>query len=216
MKQRILNSILSAGLMAGAAAAHADIIFVAQMTHDQEVIAGGIPDEGSKGYAVFVLNDAQTRLTYDVQLFGLDLGKVAANGLTPVPPAAPVPADQRDDVYRMHIHAAPAGVNGGIQFGMIDGSVNLLNDPNDLQIDALGLHITGAWDLGEGNGNVPRLAANINTLLNGGLYINVHTADHAGGEIRGQILRVPEPGVLALLGLGGFGLACVGRRRSAS
>jgi hypothetical protein len=33
-------------------------------------------------------------------------------------------------------------------------------------------------------------------------YVNVHTLDLPAGEIRGQIVAVPEPATLALLGLG--------------
>jgi hypothetical protein len=39
-------------------------------------------------------------------------------------------------------------------------------------------------------------------LFSGYLYMNVHTSVFPGGEIRGQLLLVPEPGSLALLGLG--------------
>ena len=49
-------------------------------------------------------------------------------------------------------------------------------------------------------------------LESGMLYMNVHTANFPGGEIRGQLELVPEPSAAALLGLG----AAVGliRRRS--
>jgi hypothetical protein len=47
-------------------------------------------------------------------------------------------------------------------------------------------------------------------LFSGLLYFNVHTSTYPGGEIRGQILMVPEPGMMAL---GGLGLAAVVYRR---
>jgi len=45
--------------------------------------------------------------------------------------------------------------------------------------------ITGVWDNAEGNGTT--LAAQLANLLAGNLYFNVHTNDHGGGEIRGQV-----------------------------
>jgi hypothetical protein len=48
-------------------------------------------------------------------------------------------------------------------------------------------------------------------LQEGRLYINVHTVQNPGGEIRGYLI-VPEPGALALIGLGGLGLLFASRR----
>ena len=42
-------------------------------------------------------------------------------------------------------------------------------------------------------------------LLNGLWYINVHTSNFPGGEIRGQVTTVPEPAVLGLLLLASLG-----------
>src|SRR5438105_15476953 len=69
------------------------------------------------------------------------------------------------------------------------------------------------------SGSIPQQTFAINAtqvgyLMNGLLYFNVHSGNFPGGEIRGQILAVPEPGAMGLLGLG---LAAVGwklRRRA--
>ena len=64
----------------------------------------------------------------------------------------------------MHIHRAPAGVNGDIVFD--------LGNP--------ATPVTATW-----TGMTP---ADITDLLAGDLYLNIHTAGRPAGEIRGQIL----------------------------
>jgi|ERR1051326_5939965 hypothetical protein len=50
-------------------------------------------------------------------------------------------------------------------------------------------------------------AQQVSWLFSGYLYMNVHDANFPGGEIRGQLLLVPEPSTAAFLGLGLGGLA---------
>jgi hypothetical protein len=45
-------------------------------------------------------------------------------------------------------------------------------------------------------------ATQVGYLFSGYLYMNVHTSTFPGGEIRGQLVLVPEPGTLTLIGLG--------------
>jgi len=182
--------------------AQALVVFRADLTHDQEVITPGIPDEGSSGIGIFILSGSgpTLSLSYFVTLTGLDID------------GNQTPGDPNDNVTRTHFHFAPPGQNGGIVFGQID-LVNpaTRNDLDDLVVDPVAGTIKGVWDGNEGNNTT--LALQLANLLAGNLYFNVHTADHGGGEIRGQVLVVPEPVTLALFGIGLLGIA--GMRRSA-
>lgn len=50
-------------------------------------------------------------------------------------------------------------------------------------------------------------------LASGRAYLNIHTSAFPGGEIRGFLTEVPEPGSIALFGFGAAGLAALRRRR---
>lgn len=199
MQRFLAIAVLAVVVLSVAQPATAVTKFYANITHDQEVSNPPVPAQGSSGIGFFELNDAMNALAYDITLFGLDL-----DGLQ-------TPGNMNDNVTRTHFHAAPAGQNGGIVFGQIDTNVALRNDLDDLVTNPATGRITGVWDGNEGNGTT--LAAQLNNLLNGGLYFNVHTADHGGGEIRGQVLLVPEPSsALMCMFLAGISWA-IGRRK---
>jgi hypothetical protein len=63
---------------------------------------------------------------------------------------------------------------------------------------------SGTWDAPEGQGTT--LAAQLDNLLNGRAYINFHTVQFPSGEIRGQLVRIPEPATLALIALAFVGI----------
>jgi hypothetical protein len=48
------------------------------------------------------------------------------------------------------------------------------------------------------NGTVNLTAGQATSLLEGRLYINIHSSQNPGGEIRGQLIAVPEPSTLIL------------------
>lgn len=96
----------------------------------------------------------------------------------------------------MHIHNSTGfTTNGGvaIDLGILGGFSNLANG-------------------GGFNGVINLNATNEARLLAGTLYINVHTTTNGGGEIRGNIVAVPEPSK-ATLGLLGFSLIALQRKR---
>ncbi|HME71849.1 MAG TPA: CHRD domain-containing protein [Myxococcota bacterium] len=60
---------------------------------------------------------------------------------------------------------------------------------------------------------IPITPAQIADLEAGLYYMNIHTAMFPLGEIRGQLTQVPEPGTLALIAGGAFGLAVGAKQR---
>jgi hypothetical protein len=181
----VITTLLAALCLVAARPAEAVFRFRAIIENEQEVANPPVPEQGSGGMGTFELNDAMNALSYDITLFGLDI-----DGLQ-------TPNNPNDNAARFHIHAAPAGNNGGIVFGMKDPN----HDLDDLVINPATGRITGVWDGAEGNGTT--LSAQLTNLFANGLYFNVHTPDHAGGEIRGQIIFVPEPAsvVICLFGI---------------
>jgi hypothetical protein len=82
-------------------------------------------------------------------------------------------------VAAMHIHAiAPSGFAAGVFQNIITNS-NGLFTPNATRF--------GASSSVSGSLFIDGVAAKEADLLNGLLYMNIHTATYLGGEIRGQI-----------------------------
>jgi hypothetical protein len=204
------GALLLAAFLAAGTGARADTVLVANLTHSQETVqgtlltSGGVPRPLSFGMATFVLNDSMTSMSFTATIFNIDF-----TGLQTA-------ADTNDDLIAAHIHNGPPGENGPVVWGFFGAPFND-NNPNDVVINpfssGVGGTISGKWDLPEGNNTT--LAAQLNNILVGNTYINFHTNQFRGGEVRGQIV-VPEPSTALLFGVAALGLLGVRRKRRRS
>jgi hypothetical protein len=181
--------------------AHGVTIFSADLTGSQE-----FPPNGSlaTGFATFILNDAQTALTFQATIFGIDVT------------GTQTPGTSADNLVAAHIHCCtPPGANASVVWGFFGTPFND-NNPNDSVVipflNGVGGAFSGKWDLPEGNNTT--LTAQLPGILAGNSYINFHTTTFPGGEIRGQITPVPEPATVFLIGFGMVWLIISGWRWS--
>ena len=186
MKHLLMSAVLGSIVALVPLESKAVTLFSANFSGEQE---NPPVTSSASGTAQLSLNDAMDRLEINIQLFGLDLD----GNQTP---------DGDDDVVALHIHRAPVGSNGPVVFGLISPN-NDTSVPPDLMIDPVAGTLFSAWDLTEGNNTT--LADELVNLFSSGLYFNVHTPGNPSGEIRGQIVPVPEPSThVATLGLALF------------
>lgn len=198
--------------MAAQPAALAVTVFTATLTNGQEAgvvtptTSTGASRPASFGTATFTLNDAMTALTFTATINNIDVTGAQT-------------ADTNDNLVAAHIHAPAApGTNASVVWGFFGAPFND-NNPNDFVFtpfaSGVGGTFSGKWDAPEGNNTT--LAAQVPNLLAGLAYINFHTVQYGGGEIRGQILpalAVPETGSSALfLGLSLIGVGALVNRR---
>ena len=192
--------------------AEASITLIANITNGQEnpatvpTTAAGAPRPASFGTASFLINDAMTSMSFQAVVNNIDF-----TGLQTV--------DVNDNLTAAHIHASPTavpGVNAGVVWGFFGSPLNDIS-PNDVVTTpfttGVGGTISGKWDLTEGNNTT--FAAQLPNILAGTSYINFHTTQFGGGEIRGQILAVPEPETYALILAGLGAISSAARRRKA-
>ncbi|HEX8284923.1 MAG TPA: TIGR03118 family protein [Pyrinomonadaceae bacterium] len=175
-EQYVDNLLASAGLSPSQVR-----LFVVSLTNNQEnppvtpTLTTGGARPASFGTARFQFNDAQTALSFTATITNIDVG-----GQTP---------DTNDDLVAAHIHAGPNSppTNNPVVWGFFGAPFND-NNPNDQVFfptpGGVGGTFRGKWDAPEGNGTT--LAAQLNNLREGRAYINFHTKQFPGGEIRGN------------------------------
>jgi hypothetical protein len=184
--RRALAALAVCASLALADVASAGIMeFNFNLSGDQEVPPTGSDAVGS---GQLLYDDSDMTFDLDLMVFGITLAELHGVG----PNSTPV-----------HIHLAPPGVNGPIVIDL--GFLDMF------EVDGQGirLQITNALLGGTMGGVTSDPAVNEAALFAGNLYVNVHTMNFEGGEIRGQIPPIPAPGAIALLGCA----AMIGSRR---
>lgn len=90
-----------------------------------------------------------------------------------------------DDVLMAHIHMAPAGVNGGIVVWLYPAAP----PPQLIEGTSNGILAQGVITESDLVGDLAGqdLDALVDAMQAGNTYVNVHTVEFGGGEIRGQI-----------------------------
>ena len=210
---RALGAPVLGTLLLFGGAAQAVTTLTAELTTDQETTpvvpttSTGDPRPIPFGTATFLIDDAMTFMSWTATIFNIDVTGTQT-------------ADINDNLVAAHIHGPAAPGNAATVIWGFFGSPFNDNSPNDFAMtpfaSGVGGTFSGKWDLGEGNGTAT-FANQVGNILNGLTYINFHTVQFRSGEIRGQILPVPEPEtyLLMFVGLGGVG-AMVRRRRASA
>jgi hypothetical protein len=187
----LLGAMLMVAIFFGVAKAD-QLVFVTSLTGAQEVPPTGSPGIGS---ALVTLDTATNLLTINVSFAGLLSPTIASHIHCCTPPGANAIVATTVPTFP----GFPLGVTTGTYLQTFD--LTVASTYNPAFITAHGGTVAGAQ------------AAFIAGLLNGQTYLNIHTSQFQGGEIRGQLQAIPEPATLLLLGTGLLSGVGVIRRR---
>ncbi len=157
--------------------------FIVNLTNSQEVpptnptLTGGARRDSSYGTAHFTFGAGDTTLTMLATVNNIDV-------------TGSQTADTNDNLVAAHVHAGASvapGVNGPVVWGFFGTPFND-NNPDDHVVTPFSSGVGGSfsdkWDAPEGNATT--LADQIANIRAGRAYVNFHTTQFTGGEIRGN------------------------------
>ena len=157
--------------------------FIVKLTNSQEnppanpTTTGGARRAASFGTATFNMNTAQTQMTFTATINNIDFTTSQTT-------------DTNDNLVAAHIHASASvtpTTNGPVVWGFFGAPLNDNNPADGVTTpfsSGVGGTISGKWDAPEGNGTT--FAAQLANLKGGRAYINFHTTQFGGGEVRGN------------------------------
>jgi len=155
--------------------------FVVNLTNSQEVpptnptTTIAARRANSFGTAHFVIDSTDTSMIMSTTINNIDV-------------TGSQTSDVNDNLVAAHIHAGASvapGVNGPVVWGFFGSPFND-NNPDDHVVTPSGVGglFTDKWDTSEGNGTT--FTAQLPNIRAGRAYINFHTTQFGGGEIRGN------------------------------
>ena len=214
LSPRRLCPFVLAALILGTGVAQADTVLRAILLNSEEpgmivptTSTGGFRPV-SFGTATFVLNAAETAMTMIAEVHNIDFTGTQT-------------ADTFDNLTAAHIHGSDSLTNPATRpvvwgfFGLPFKDTTPTDTVVTPFVTGVGGTVTSKWDLPEGNGGTT-LALQIPNILNARTYLNFHTVQFPGGEVRGTLLVIPEPSALLLLALAGTPLILRRRQRNAA
>ena len=192
MRTAVLTLLAALALVATPAGHTAVISFHVDLSGASEVPANASPGTGT---AEIELDTILRTLSLDV-IFADLLGLTTASHIHCCTP----PTDNAGVATQVPTFIGfPLGVTSGTYSQVFDMTLASVYNPSF--IGAHGGTVDGAFDF---------LVAG---MLAGMSYLNIHSATFPGGEIRGTLMRVPEPASLALFGIALASLAAIRRRK---